>query len=47
MTNTLISLGRVVVTLLGLPLYNIAQKQAAKEDSNNIDKMHNNILRDS
>ena len=34
MTNTLVSLGGVVVTLIGLPLYNIAQKQAAKEDSN-------------
>ena len=31
MTNTLISLGGVAVTLLGLPLYSIAQKQAAKE----------------
>ena len=34
MTNTLVSLGGVVVTLIGLPLYSIAQKQAAKEDSN-------------
>ena len=34
MTNTIISLAGVVVTLIGLPLYNIAQKQAAKEDSN-------------
>ena len=30
MTNTLVSLGGVVVTLIGLPLYNVAQKQVAK-----------------
>ena len=40
MTNTLVSLGGVVVTLIGLPLYSIAQKQAAKEENNNdIDKI--------
>ena len=40
MTNTLVSLGGVVVTLIGLPLYNIAQKQAAKEENtNDIDKI--------
>ena len=33
MTNTLISLGGVLVTLIGIPLYNVAQKQAAKEES--------------
>lgn len=35
MTNTIISLGGVLVTLVGLPLYNIAQKQVAKENNNN------------
>ena len=35
MTNTLISLGGVVITLIGLPLYNVAQKQVAKEESTN------------
>ena len=39
MTNTLVSLGGVVITLIGLPLYNIAKKQAAKEESNDIDKI--------
>ena len=39
MTNTLVSLGGVAVTLVGLPLYNVAQKQAAKEDANNMDKI--------
>ena len=39
MTNTLISLGGVVITLVGLPLYNVAQKQVAKENSTNIDKI--------
>ena len=34
-TNTIISLGGVLVTLIGLPLYNIAQKQVAKENNNN------------
>lgn len=38
MTNTLVSLGGVAITLLGLPLYSMAQKQAAKEDNNSIDK---------
>ena len=32
MTNTLISLGGVVITLIGLPIYNLAQKQVAKEN---------------
>ena len=32
MTNTIISLAGVVVTLIGLPLYNLAQKQVAKEE---------------
>lgn len=40
MTNTLVSLGGVVVTLIGLPLYSIAQKQAAKEENHNdLDKI--------
>lgn len=34
MINTIISLIGVVVTLIGLPLYNIAQKQVTKENSN-------------
>ena len=34
MTNTLISLGGVVITLIGLPNYNRAQKQVAKENDN-------------
>ena len=34
MTNTIISLAGVVVTLIGLPLYNLAQKQVAKENDN-------------
>ena len=34
MTNTLISLGGVVITLIGLPIYNLAQKQVAKENDN-------------
>ena len=38
MKNTIISLVGVAVTLLGLPLYSIAQKQAANEDSNDLDK---------
>ena len=38
MTNTLVSLGGVAITLLGLPLYSMAQKQATKEDNNSIDK---------
>lgn len=38
MTNTLVSLGGVLVTLVGLPLYNIAQNQAAKEENNDLDK---------
>ena len=35
MTNTIISLAGVVVTLIGLPLYNLAQKQVAKEEGSN------------
>ena len=38
MTNTLISLGGVLVTLIGIPLYNVAQKQAAKEESTKEEK---------
>ncbi|WP_455537914.1 APC family permease [Terrisporobacter sp.] len=38
-TNTIISLIGVVVTLIGLPLYNLAQKQAAKETSTNSSKI--------
>ena len=34
MTNTLISLGGVVITLIGLPIYNLAQIQVAKENDN-------------
>ena len=39
MTNTLISLAGVVITLLGLPVYNIVQKQVAKEEANNTQKV--------
>ncbi len=40
MTNTLVSLGGVIVTLIGLPLYSIAQKQASEEENNNdLDKI--------
>lgn len=39
MTNTLISLGGVLVTLIGIPLYNVAQKQAAKEESTKEEKI--------
>ncbi len=39
MTNTLISLGGVLVTLIGIPLYNVAQKQAAKEESTKEEKV--------
>ena len=39
MTNTLVSLGGVLVTLIGLPLYNVAQKQAANEVDNDMDKI--------
>ena len=35
MQNTLISLGGVIITLLGLPLYSLAQKQANIDDDNN------------
>jgi len=35
MTNTITSLGGVLVTLIGLPLYSIAQKQVDKENNNN------------
>ena len=38
MTNTLISLGGVLVTLIGIPLYKVAQKQAAKEESTKEEK---------
>ena len=38
MTNTIISLAGVVVTLIGLPLYNLAQKQVAKEEGSNSTK---------
>ena len=34
MTNTLISLGGIIITLIGLPLYSIAQKQVNKEEQN-------------
>ena len=34
MTNTLISLGGVVITLIGLPIYNLAQNQVANENDN-------------
>ena len=36
MKNTLIPLGGVIITLIGLPLYSTAQKQADKDDNNNI-----------
>ena len=36
--NTLVSIGGVLITLIGLPLYSLAQKQASNEDSN-IDKI--------
>ena len=39
MTNTLISLGGVLVTLIGIPLYYVAQKQAAKEESTKEEKI--------
>lgn len=35
MTNTLISIGGVIITLIGLPLYKLAQNQVAKENANN------------
>ncbi|HBI92988.1 MAG TPA: amino acid permease [Terrisporobacter glycolicus] len=35
MTNTITSLGGVLVTLVGLPLYSIAQKQVDRENNNN------------
>ena len=35
MQNTIISIGGVIITLLGLPLYSMAQKQVAKEENNN------------
>ena len=35
MTNTIISLAGGVVTLIGLPLYNLAQKKVAKEEGSN------------
>lgn len=34
MENTLISLGGVIVTLIGFPLYSLAQKQANNDDNN-------------
>ena len=34
MENTLISLGGVIITLIGLPLFSLAQKQAEKEEDN-------------
>ena len=36
MKNTVISLGGVLITLIGLPLYSIAQKQADKDDDNKV-----------
>lgn len=36
--NTLVSIGGVLITLIGLPLYSLAQKQASNDDSN-IDKI--------
>lgn len=38
MTNTLISLAGVGITLLGIPVYNIVQKQVEKEEANNTQK---------
>lgn len=38
MTNTLISLAGVAITLLGIPVYNIVQKQVEKEEANNTQK---------
>lgn len=34
--NTVISLGGVLITLIGLPLYSIAQKQSDKDDDNKV-----------
>ena len=34
MENTLISLGGIIVTLIGLPLYSLAQKQSNNDDNN-------------
>ncbi len=38
LVNTLVSIGGVLITLIGLPLYSLAQKQASNDDSN-IDKI--------
>ena len=35
--NTIISLGGVIITLIGLPLYSLAQKQANMDDNNKLD----------
>ena len=32
MENTLISLGGIIVTLIGLPLYNLAQNQVKRDE---------------
>ena len=37
MKNTIISLGGVIITLIGLPLYSLAQKQADMDDNNKSD----------
>ena len=44
MKNTIISLGGVIITLIGLPLYNLAQnqvskEQVSKENDNDINKI--------
>ena len=39
MKNTIISLGGVIITLIGLPLYNLAQNQVSKENDNDINKI--------
>lgn len=38
MTNTIVSIGGVIVTIAGLPLYRIAQRQAANESNIDDDK---------
>lgn len=39
LTNTIVSIGGVLITLIGLPLYSLAQKQTANEDNNDIDNI--------
>lgn len=39
MANTLISLGGVLITLIGLPLYSYTQNQVAKSDNNDKDQI--------